>query len=159
MKTINMNPSNNYHKLISKISVTYTEGKEKAAAAVNQHITETYWKVGEHIVEFEQDGKQRAEYGSGLLERLSKDLSILHSKGFSVSNIQRMRHLYDEYPIYATLSHKLSWSHYVELFQTTKQNISLHIKNIFEEGELQENSTVKDYLTVQTEGKGEVQRF
>jgi hypothetical protein len=46
----------------------------------------------------------------------------------------------------------------VELFQTTKQNISLHIKNIFDEGELQENSTVKDYLTVQTEGKREVQR-
>jgi len=45
-----------------------------------------------------------------------------------------------------------------ELFQTTKQNISLHIKNVFDEGELQENSTVKDYLTVQTEGKREVQR-
>ena len=46
----------------------------------------------------------------------------------------------------------------VELFQTTKQNVSLHIKNIFEEGELDEISTVKDYLTVQTEGKRKVQR-
>jgi len=46
----------------------------------------------------------------------------------------------------------------VELFQTTKQNISLHIRNIFQEGELQEVSTVKDYLTVQTEGKRQVER-
>jgi hypothetical protein len=52
----------------------------------------------------------------------------------------------------------LSQAQMVELFQTTKQNVSLHIKNIYEEGELDENSTVKDYLTVQTEGKREVQR-
>jgi hypothetical protein len=52
----------------------------------------------------------------------------------------------------------LSQTQMVELFQTTKQNISLHIKNIYQEGELDETSTVKDYLTVQTEGKREVQR-
>jgi hypothetical protein len=52
----------------------------------------------------------------------------------------------------------LSQVQMAELFQTTKQNISLHIKNIFEEGELQENSTVKNYLTVQTEGRREIQR-
>jgi len=52
----------------------------------------------------------------------------------------------------------LSQVQMAELFQTTKQNISLHIKNIFEEGELNEISSVKEYLTVQTEGKREVQR-
>ena len=52
----------------------------------------------------------------------------------------------------------LSQVQMAELFQTTKQNISLHIKNVYEEGELEENSTVKDYLTVQTEGKRDVQR-
>lgn len=117
MKTKDIIPSNNYSKLVSKISETYVEGKQKAIAAVNQQITDTYWKVGEHIVEFEQDGKQRAEYGSGLLERLSKDLSLLHGKGFSVSNIQRMRQLYSEYPKYAELPHKLSWTHLVELLK------------------------------------------
>lgn len=117
MKETNIQEVNNYDKLVSQISETYVSGKQKAIAAVNQNITETYWKVGEHIVEFEQDGKQRAEYGSGLLEKLSKDLSLLHGKGFSVSNIQRMRQLYDEYSNYATVSHKLSWSHYVELLK------------------------------------------
>jgi len=52
----------------------------------------------------------------------------------------------------------LNQNQMVELFQSTKQNISLHIKNIYEEGELSENSTVKEYLTVQTEGKRQVKR-
>lgn len=52
----------------------------------------------------------------------------------------------------------LTQNQMAELFQTTKQNISLHIKNIFEEGELTENSTVKDYLTVQNEGSRKVSR-
>ena len=47
----------------------------------------------------------------------------------------------------------LTQAHMVELFQTTKQNISLHIKNIFDEGELDENSVVKEYLTTATDGK------
>ncbi len=52
----------------------------------------------------------------------------------------------------------LSQQQMAELFQTTKQNISLHIKNIFQEGELLESATVKEYLTVQEEGKRRVQR-
>ncbi len=109
--------ANNYKGLVSQISKTYLQGKQKAVSAVNSELVNTYWKVGQHIVEFEQKGQERAEYGSGLLEKLSKDLSLIHGKGFSVSNIQRMRQLYNEYPIYATLSHKLSWSHYVELLK------------------------------------------
>ncbi len=59
------------------------------------------------------------------------------------------------------LEHETVWltqAQMAELFQTTKQNISLHIRNIFEEGELQEVSTVKDYLTVQSEGRRQVER-
>jgi hypothetical protein len=70
-----------YDNLVSQISQTYLTGKQNA---VNSELVSTYWKVGEHIVEFEQNGKERAEYGSGLLERLSKDLSLLHGKGFSL---------------------------------------------------------------------------
>ena len=108
---------NNYNNLISQISGTYLEGKKNAAIAVNRQITETYWKVGEHIVEFEQGGKDRAEYGSNMLERLSKDLALLHGKGFSLSKLKRMRQLYLEYPIGATASHQLSRTHFVELLK------------------------------------------
>ncbi len=71
----------------------------------------------QHIVEFEQDGNVKAKYGNKLLENLSKDLSLLHGRGFSLSNIKRMRQFYTQYPISATVSHQLSWSHYVELLK------------------------------------------
>jgi hypothetical protein len=121
MKKTNIQTDNNYNKLVSKISETYVDGKQKAVVAVNQLITETYWKVGEHIVEFEQKGKERADYGSGLLERLSKDLSLIHGKGFSLSNIQRMRQFYDEYSNYATVSHNLSWKRFCIRWETMLQ--------------------------------------
>ena len=76
MSKENIQPINNYNKLVSQISETYVEGRQKAVAVVSRQITETYWKVGEQIVEFEQEGKQRAEYGSKLMERLSKDLFV-----------------------------------------------------------------------------------
>jgi predicted nuclease of restriction endonuclease-like (RecB) superfamily len=117
MNKNNLIPTNNYDKLVSQISETYISGKQKAVVAISRQITETYWKVGEHIVEFEQDGKQRAEYGSNLIESLSKDLSLLHGKGFSMSNVKRMRQLYITYPNSAELPHQLSWTHLVELLK------------------------------------------
>jgi len=83
--------------------------------AVSSHLVDTYWKVGRDIVEFEQNGQDKAIYGSRLLENLSKDLSLRHGKGFSLSNVNRMRQFYLTYPICAKASHKLSWSHYVDL--------------------------------------------
>ena len=84
---------------------------------LNSHLLETYWAVGQYIVEFEQEGDEKAEYGKYLLKNLSKDLAELHGKGFSISNLKRMRQFYIAYPIGATLSHQLSWSHYVELLK------------------------------------------
>jgi len=66
-------------------------------------------------VEFEQGGKDRAEYGAGLITRLSADLRLRHGKGFSRSNLIYMRLLYLRYPIGQTPSDLLSWLHYVEL--------------------------------------------
>jgi predicted nuclease of restriction endonuclease-like (RecB) superfamily len=77
----------------------------------------TYWKVGQYIVEYEQKGKERAVYGKGLLENLSKDLTLLHGKGFSLSNVKRMRQFYITFPIGAELPHQLSWTHWVELLK------------------------------------------
>jgi predicted nuclease of restriction endonuclease-like (RecB) superfamily len=107
----------NYSHLVDKISDRYTAGQRLAINAVNVHLLETYWQIGQYIVEFEQEGSVRAGYGKKLLETLSKDLSILHGKGFSLSNIKRMRQFYTLYPIGAELPHQLSWTHYVELMK------------------------------------------
>ncbi|WP_349630827.1 PDDEXK nuclease domain-containing protein [Aquiflexum sp. TKW24L] len=73
--------------------------------------------MGEHIVEFEQGGNARAEYGKALISNLAKDRSLLHGKGFSRSNLVYMRILYLRYPISQKPSHQLSWSHFVELLK------------------------------------------
>jgi hypothetical protein len=106
-----------YRDLLEQISGSYTQGRLLAVQAVNAHITETYWQVGRHIVEFEQAGKIRAVYGTALINSLAKDLGLRHGKGFSRSNLVYMRLLYLRYPISQKPSHQLSWSHYIELLK------------------------------------------
>ena len=108
---------NKYQSLITQISDTYKQGQKNATISVNSHLVQTYWEIGQYIVEFEQKGKQRAEYGKALLANLSKDLTIVHGKGFSLSNIKRMRQFYIVYPISAEVPHLLSWTHIVELLK------------------------------------------
>ena len=108
---------NTYQGLVSQISETYLQGQKQAVIAVNTHLVDTYWKAGRYIVEFEQNGQDRAAYGSKLLGNLSKDLSLRHGKGFSMSNLSRMRQFYSAYPIFAEVPQKLSWTHWVELLK------------------------------------------
>ena len=106
-----------YQGLLERISQTYDAGRSRALSAVNRELIETYWQVGRHIVEFEQGGEERAEYGAALLDTLSNDLTLRHGKGFSRSNLSRIRQFYLTYPKGATLSHELSWSHIIELLK------------------------------------------
>jgi predicted nuclease of restriction endonuclease-like (RecB) superfamily len=110
-----------YRELLERISRRYVEGQVQAIRSVNEAIIETNWNIGQYIVEYEQEGKRKAEYGRALLENLSKDLTLLHGKGFSRSNLQRMRQFYLAYPICAKASHKLSWSHWVELLKVSDE--------------------------------------
>ncbi|HHT9138824.1 MAG TPA: PDDEXK nuclease domain-containing protein [Candidatus Wunengus sp. YC60] len=114
-RNVNINKSEDYNNLISSISDVYTKGQVKAARAVNSYLVDTYWQIGQHIIEFEQGGKVKAEYGKALLASLSKDLTLLHGKGFSRSNLVYMRLFYLRYPIGEKPSHQLSWSHYVDM--------------------------------------------
>jgi len=70
----------NYNNLVGKISASYITAQAKAASAVNVSLLNSYWEIGKHIVEFEQKGSYKAEYGKKLLENLSKDLSLLTGK-------------------------------------------------------------------------------
>ena len=107
--------SNNYQGLLSRISETYTHGYQKTVTAINTNMVDTYWKIGQYIVEFEQEGSFKAKYGKALLENLSVDLSRIHGKGFSRSNLNYMRLFYNRYPICEELPHKLSWTHFCDL--------------------------------------------
>ena len=106
-----------YQKLIDNITTLWGEAKSKAIAAVNTELLDANWQTGKYIVEFEQGGKQRAEYGKRLLVNLAKDLTARNGKGFNRTNLTYMRKLYLAFPKCGTLSHKLTWSHYYELLK------------------------------------------
>ena len=106
-----------YQELICQVGHDLETGRQQFATAVNNVMVRTYWTIGRHIVEYEQKGQEKAEYGSGLLKQLSKDLTDLYGDGFSMSNVNKMRKMYLTYPILQTASAKLTWSHYVELLK------------------------------------------
>jgi len=87
-----------YQGFFSEVSTLLAAARKQAAQAVNTILVATYWELGRRIVEFEQDGKERAGYGEQLIERLSRDLTEKFGKGFSRQNLQYMRQLYTVYP-------------------------------------------------------------
>ena len=109
--------NHDYDALLQNIGNELNHGRQHVVSVVNAAIVETYWRIGQHIVEYEQGGNEKAEYGSKLLKQLSADLTNLYGSGFGLSNISKMRKMYLTYPILQTLSAKLSWSHYVELLK------------------------------------------
>jgi len=103
-----------YKNLIKKIGEAYTRHKILAISAVNLELLKGYWEIGQHIVEYEQAGQIKSEYGRKLLIELSKDLTMQYGKGFGRTNLHYMRQFYQAYQL-PTISGEISWSHYVEL--------------------------------------------
>ena len=106
-----------YVKLVSQISDLWDEARNTAFQAVNTSLLFANWHTGEYIVEYEQRGNIKAEYGKQLLTNLSKDLTLRLGKGYSRSNLFNMRLFYLTYPKIQTVSGQLSWSHYLELLK------------------------------------------
>jgi predicted nuclease of restriction endonuclease-like (RecB) superfamily len=120
---------NKYNDLISRIGDLLQAGRQKSAQSVNVILVQTYWEIGRHIVEFEQKGNVRAEYGSQLLDNLSKDLTLSYGKGFSRSNLFQIRQFYVRFQKIQTLSGLLTWSHYTEILKAdTDLEISFYSK-------------------------------
>jgi predicted nuclease of restriction endonuclease-like (RecB) superfamily len=104
----------NYQNLASDINRLLKQGQGLALSSVNAILLKTYWQIGQKIVEYEQRGNIKAEYGSELLKNLAKELKY-RGKGFSRTNLQHMRLLYLYFPKMPDTSGKLTWSHYVEI--------------------------------------------
>ena len=100
-----------YQAVFGEVSKIIDSARESAVRSVNAAMTAAYWLVGHRIVEFEQSGEERAEYGAALIERLAADLTRRFGRGFSRQNVQNMRTFYLSYPpdrIRQTLSGKLA---------------------------------------------------
>ena len=86
-------------------------------SSVNVEMLKAYYGIGMRIVQEEQGGKARAQYGKNLIENVSGELSKEFGKGFDTSNLRRMRRFYLTFEKWETVSPKLSWSHYCELIK------------------------------------------
>jgi predicted nuclease of restriction endonuclease-like (RecB) superfamily len=118
-----------YEAVLAEVSAMLEAARHEAARTINTLMAATYWELGRRIVELEQQGAERAEYGKQIVERLAKDLSPRFGRGFKKSNLFQMRSFYLTYPdaaqplsedasnIFQTVSGKFSlpWSHYVKL--------------------------------------------
>ncbi|WP_289739768.1 DUF1016 N-terminal domain-containing protein, partial [uncultured Alistipes sp.] len=101
---------------ICEIKQIVTLARQKAYTAINSAMVEAYWQLGKRIVEQEQQGKDRADYGSQLLKSLSKELTAEFGKGFSVPSLYNYRSFYLTFPeIFSTPWRILTWSHYKRL--------------------------------------------
>ena len=103
-KAILLKPSVEYGGLIGGIGELLEAARRNAARAVNALMTATYWEIGRRIVEFEQRGKKRAEYGEELLQRLAQDLTARFGRGFSYPNVNKFRQFYLAFPASGILS-------------------------------------------------------
>ena len=116
-----MEISNNYINEIKKI---LKNARQKAYTAVNSAMVEAYWKIGRRIVEEEQSGRERAEYGKEIVENLSKELTEEFRKGFSRRTLWEMRKLYvyfSDYEKVRTLFAQLTWSHFQKVLRVSDE--------------------------------------
>lgn len=150
-----------YNQLLDNISSTLQKARENAFKAINSELVKANWEIGRYIVEYEQQGKEKADYGSSLLTKLAKDLKTKYGKGFSKSNIYLCRLFYLKYSKFQTVSGKfekfqtlsgksakrqissnvlLSWSHYAELL-TVSDDLA---RSFYEQQAIKENWSFRE---------------
>jgi hypothetical protein len=98
--------------LISTLSEVIRASRKKAFHAINTIQVQTCWLIGRHIIEFEQGGMDRAEYGKGIINHVVESLTMEFGKGFDERNLRNMRAFYFAFPKWNALRSELSWTHY-----------------------------------------------
>ncbi|MFW3372347.1 PDDEXK nuclease domain-containing protein [Aliarcobacter butzleri] len=131
--------NNNFYQEIKELLYS---AKNRVYQTINTTMTQTYFEIGKRIVEEEQGGQIRAEYGKSLLKLLSVELINEFGKGFSVDNLENMRRFYLAFQKSETVSRKfeLSWSHYI--FLTRIENINE--RNFYEIESSQNNWSLRE---------------
>ena len=116
-----MEISKNY---INEIKTILKNARQKAYTAVNSAMVEAYWEIGRRIVEEEQNGKERAEYGKEILQNLSKELTEEFGKGYSYRTLREIRQFYlmfSDFEKWRTVSAKLTWSHFQKVLRVSDE--------------------------------------
>ena len=98
--------------LISQLRGLIEAARGQALRAVDSIQVRTCWEIGQHIVEFEQQGADRAAYGIRLIPKLAESLTAEFGKGFDERNLRHMRTFFQDFPIWNAVRTELSWTHY-----------------------------------------------
>lgn len=99
-------------ELAGRITTIIETARKRVQSIVDHEMVRAYWDIGHEIVEDEQKGEKRAEYGKAVIQNLSLELTHRHGKGFTASNLLTMRRFYLTFPIQHALRAELSWTHY-----------------------------------------------
>jgi len=112
----------NLDSIYTNIKNVLDEARNKAVRSINFAMVQAYWHVGRLIVEEEQNGKERANYGESLIEELSKRLTTDYGKGFNRTNLRYMRQFYLVFKNHHALRDELTWTHYRLLLKVENES-------------------------------------
>jgi predicted nuclease of restriction endonuclease-like (RecB) superfamily len=113
--------SPHWGELLGSLRAVIVQSRQQVLRAVDVIQVQTYWQVGRHIVEFEQGGADRAQYGVKLIGVLAKELTNDFGKGFDERNLRHMRLFYQQFPIWNAVRTELSWTHYRLLLRISEE--------------------------------------
>lgn len=120
-------------KLYNDVKNIIQTARENTYQAVNFNMVQAYWNIGRIILEEEQKGKTRAEYGKYLIKELAIKLTRDFGKGFDISNLKNIRKFYITFPKGDALRHQLSWTHYRLLIRIENKDVrQFYINEIIE---------------------------
>lgn len=126
--------------LLDKAISIIDNGRKKVIEAIYKESTKSYYKLGELIVNEEQEGDSRAKYGKGILENLSKNLTLKYGRGFSLSTLKDCRQFYTKsQSLTGELKFKLSFSHYTYLIRLEEKEMKF-----YEQYAIEQNLTVRE---------------
>ena len=107
-----MNEIQDIQSLYNEVREIIASARQSAVRSVDFYRVQMYWNIGKRILETEQEGKERAEYGTYLLKNLAKKLEPEYGSGFSVRQLERSRQFYKMYPIATALRTQFNWTQY-----------------------------------------------
>lgn len=113
---------NNIDTLYQRVKGILDNAREKVYYAANFEMVQAYWNVGKEIIEEEQNGKDRAEYGKFIIKNLSERLSKEYGQGYIEQNVRNMRQFYRIFPKRNALRSELTWTHYRHLMRVEKEH-------------------------------------
>ena len=136
--TINRGGEGIKNDFYNEIKSILVNARNKVYNTANFAMVQAYWNIGKKIIE-EQGGKDTAEYGQGLLEELSKQMTKDFGKGFTVANLKNMRQFYLIFPNGYALRSELSWTHYRSLMRVENEKA----RNFYLEEAIKSNWSIR----------------